>query len=70
MEVAGRISLAIETKLSPGPPILSLRRHGDNDRWHELGVSVTSGNFLVAKVILCEMDMHLQVSHIICLLHN
>ncbi|XP_042444415.1 probable amino-acid acetyltransferase NAGS1, chloroplastic isoform X1 [Zingiber officinale] len=49
MEVAGRISLAIETKLSPGPPILSLRRHGDNDRWHELGVCVTSGNFLVAK---------------------
>ncbi|XP_074590463.1 putative amino-acid acetyltransferase NAGS2, chloroplastic isoform X2 [Curcuma longa] len=49
MEVAGRICLAIESKLSPGPPILSLRRHGGSHHWHELGVSVTSGNFLAAK---------------------
>jgi hypothetical protein len=47
---AGRVRLAIEAKLSPGPPMLNLRRHGDNSRWHELGVAVASGNFLAAKV--------------------
>lgn len=50
MEASGRIRLTIEAKLSPGPPMLSLRRHGDNSRWHELGVCVASGNFLAAKV--------------------
>ncbi|XP_074570632.1 putative amino-acid acetyltransferase NAGS2, chloroplastic [Curcuma longa] len=49
MQAAGRIRLVIEAKLSPGPPILNLRRHGDHSRFHELGVGVSGGNFLAAK---------------------
>uniref|UniRef100_A0A0D9X0X3 N-acetyltransferase domain-containing protein n=1 Tax=Leersia perrieri TaxID=77586 RepID=A0A0D9X0X3_9ORYZ len=58
MEAAGRIRLTIEAKLSPGPPMLNLRRHGTIGRWHGLVDNVASGNFLGAKAdkLICIVD--------------
>ncbi|XP_075492165.1 putative amino-acid acetyltransferase NAGS1, chloroplastic [Primulina tabacum] len=48
MDAAGRIRILIEVKLSRGPSLSDVRRHGDNRRWHN-GFCVASGNFLAAK---------------------
>ncbi|PWA78447.1 N-acetyl-l-glutamate synthase 1 [Artemisia annua] len=48
MDSAGRITQMIQAKLSPGPSLNNIRRHGYNSRSHE-SVGVASGNFLAAK---------------------
>lgn len=63
MEAAGTVQYAIQSKLSPGPPILSLRRHGHNSRWHDVGVRVVSGNFLAAKVSSAFSQICYAMSH-------
>lgn len=50
MEASGRTRVDIEAKLSRGPVIPVLRRHGESEKWHEVGISVASGNFVFAKV--------------------
>ena len=49
-QASGRIRVDIEAKLSRGPVIPALRRHGESQRWHEVALSVASGNFVAAKV--------------------
>ncbi|KAG8384265.1 hypothetical protein BUALT_Bualt04G0100400 [Buddleja alternifolia] len=48
MDASGRVCSMIEAKLSPGPCLSGISRHGDNGRCHD-GVSVASGNFVAAK---------------------
>jgi hypothetical protein len=50
MEAVGRIYLTIEAKLFLGTSNPNFWQHGDNYRWNDVGVSVSSGNFLVGKV--------------------
>lgn len=57
MDVSGRVRTMIEVKLSPGPSLSGIHRHGDKDRLYN-GVRVASGNFLAAKVRTCCPNHH------------
>ena len=70
MEAAGRIRLSMEAKLSPGPPMLNLRRHGVNGNWHEKTNNVASGNFLGAKVSLHVLLPYIIPSWCICIMDH
>ncbi|XP_011099393.1 probable amino-acid acetyltransferase NAGS1, chloroplastic isoform X1 [Sesamum indicum] len=48
MDASGSIGFMIEAKLSPGPSLSGMRRHGGNGRRYD-GVNVASGNFVAAK---------------------
>ncbi|KAL0343481.1 UNVERIFIED_CONTAM: putative amino-acid acetyltransferase NAGS1, chloroplastic [Sesamum angustifolium] len=48
MDASGSIGFMIEAKLSPGPSLSGIRRHGGNGRRYD-GVNVASGNFVAAK---------------------
>ncbi|KAL0350485.1 UNVERIFIED_CONTAM: putative amino-acid acetyltransferase NAGS1, chloroplastic [Sesamum radiatum] len=48
MDASGSIGFMIEAKLSPGPSLSGIRRHGSNGRRYD-GVNVASGNFVAAK---------------------